>query len=257
MAMRISAALLTVMLLASAASADNSFIGRYEFDLSELNLNVWDASGSHDLSDIGLGGNVTFDIAQDSRGKIYGTAHANVVGAGLNLNFNYIITGSMTGNGSITRLKMKMKVAISGSVEGHPIRGSATIDIKAEVDEQQCTMLGSLKFRITIRGFGSESGSASFDMDFAPEMTGEVNAEADVTGERKNRFSGTGQIIMSNGETFGFTVSGVYNAKKDQMTTTFKATTASRGSSLKMVIDGGDNGILKVNGRVMGQRLRY
>ena len=71
----------------------------------------------------------------------------------------------------------------------------------------------------------------------------------------KNKLSGTGSIVFSNGESFQFQLLGRYSAKTQKSKILLRGTGADKGATLWLSIVGPDMGIESLRGIVGGQRI--
>ena len=91
------------------------------------------------------------------------------------------------------------------------------------------------------------------------EMTGEavllIDVESDVSGKK---LEGSGALILSNNDTYNLYTKGKYNSKNNETKLSLKGVADStKGIKFKLKIDEGSDAATFINGKALGQQLKY
>lgn len=241
--------LLAILLL----PAQSSFAETYFFDFTG-DLSVWDISGSY-TEDYTIGCDISYDLTQDAAGKFTGGGSASCSVEGIDIDMTFDINGSIKQTGGVATVKMSMKFKGTAYDGWDTYKFTASAKVTAEVDSVAGTIEGTVKVKISIKGYGSESGVVPYTIDLPLDMDGTFTLELDVNADGK-KLQGTGTLTLSNGDTYNFSIKGKYNAKTDENKLTLKGDASFKGSSLKITIDESDGQMTSLTGKTLGQKLK-
>jgi len=240
--------LLAILLL----SPQSSFAETYFFDFTG-DLYVWDVSGSY--TDDSTGFNISYVLTQDAQGKLTGSGSASCSVAGVDVDISFDITGSIKQTGGIAIVKMSFKFigTASDGYDTYPFTANAKI--KAEINLDSGTIEGTAKVRVSIRGYGSYSDESLYTEELPLDMDGAFTLELNVN-EDGGELQGAGELILSNGDTYHFSITGKYNYRTDKSKFKLTEDVSSKGSKLKIIIDESDGVITSINGKILGQKIK-
>lgn len=236
-------------------SAQSSFADTYSFDLTG-DLSIWDISGSYDDTSLGFSLNISYDLTQDTAGKFTGGGNASCTILGTDVDMEFTIKGSVKQKGGDATVKMTMKFTGTADDGVDTYKFKANAKVTAEINSIDGTIDGTVKVRISISGYGSESGEVLYIEDLPVDMDGTFTLELDVTEDAKGKLLGTGTLTLSNGDTYNFSVTGKYKAKTDESKLTLKGDDSSKKCKFKIVINEGDGQMTYLNGKALGQKLK-
>ncbi len=240
-----------LMSFASPAMAEwQNGIGDLTYDLTE-SLSIWDISGSY--SDAIATGGIELDyvITQDGRGKLTGTGNASTSMGGVDLDFPVEVKGTVTVKKGVTWVKMTLNGKGTALYEGKLKNYIFSEKVKAQVDPNSQTLMGTAQVRVSALGH-TQKATEIFEKSLPEDMDGASLLSLSCAANGK-KIGGTADMTLSNGESYGFSVSGKYNAKTDACTLSLKGNT--RGPRLKLKVDGSDGNINILVGKVAGQKL--
>jgi hypothetical protein len=215
-------------------------------------LYIWDISGTY--SDDALGADISYTVTQDDAGKITGYGNASYSYGGATLYMTYNITGTVIQKNGLAsvKLKFKFKGTVYDGVDTY--RFSATETVTAEINSNSKVISGSVKIRVSVQGYGSTSEVVPFSQSLPADMDGTAVLSLSCDSDGKN-VVGTGQLALSSGDIYNFSVKGKYNAKYDESSLILKGDQAAKKNSLKIKVDGSDGSMKSLNGKVLGQKL--
>lgn len=242
----------SVLLALLFFSAPPSIAETYSFDF-EGDLEIWDLSGTYD--DYSLGINISYDMVQDAQGKITGYGEASGTSQGVYIETTFDITGSVTQKNGVGIVKLLIKFQGTAEYQGEVYRFTATEKVTAEIDPLAQTITGEVKVKVSMKGYGSYSDSADFEADLPPDMDGSAAFTFEVTADGK-KLVGTGELVLSNGETYQFSVKGTFKAKTNVSSFKFTGIDSAKKSKLNMQVDEDDGHIIKLSGKILGQKLK-
>ena len=258
---------LTLFLILFFSSNLNSFAQpayTYNYDLEDYGTGVWDVSGT--FTDDSLGCTVALTLVQDERGRVTGGGFFNCIVEDVYIQLDYNVMGNIrqkqiittTGPAYIPTGRLNIRFNGTASYQGRTLRCTATQTINADINLDDSTMYGTAAARVCIAGLRCASESLSFTEPLDPGMDGSSNLNFEVTQGRWN-LTGTqlAELTLSNGRTSYFSVTGTYNARRNESRFRFQGVNLSRGCSLNITIDEGSGDIILLNGSVHGQRLSY
>jgi hypothetical protein len=222
----------------------------YDFDGL---LYIWDLSGSYSNS---IDSSIVFDIdytmTQDTDGKItgYGNAQASVdTDYGIaDIDIPFDVKGSVSQKNGTAFVKLSFKGEGTVSLDGDSFNVNWSSTIKAIIDPASNEITGEVKVCLS-----SARETVPFTQPLQDDMDGSAILSISCAPSGRNLL-GTGELTLSNDDTYNFGVKGTYNVKKDESSLTLKG--EAKRNSLKMKIDGSDGRINSLNGKVLGQVLK-
>ena len=237
--------------------------GNYSINI-DAPARLYDISDTYDQDLDDLSMHYTLNV--DAKGKIGGGGHASVSDGANYLNADLTFSGAMSTAGSVTRVRFSLKMAGSGEVEGHYATFSAVVTVNLEIDPTAQEMVGLASGRVSVRvpGYGSQSARLppeSFSMELPADMDGSWSvtlSEVHPVTTSGRSLASTGAILLSNGNSIPFNVTGSYSPRTDQAHLTLKGTPESRGASLRLTTTSSQGAInlLSFKGKVLGQKLQ-
>ena len=249
-----------VMALASMARADIG-AGSYvvEFD---GNVTLWDISGTYSEDLGGLA--VDYTLSVDPSGKITGYGSASyAAGYGIGFDTTFNLTGTVTTAGSVTRVVLNMSLKGTGQYSGSTIHFGASIRENLEIDREAATLIGTASGNISlsVAGFGSlgqKIPTTEIALDLPADMDGSWDLTVDVH-PNGTKLTGTGQITLSNGSVYGFTLTGTYAARTDLSKITIKGLPSNKSLAANLVAQFSQAGmnVTSLKGKALGQALTY
>jgi hypothetical protein len=240
--------LLAILLL----SPQSSFAESYFFDFTG-DLYVWDISGSYTDDSTGL--NISYVLTQDAQGKLTGSGSASCSVAGVDVDISFDITGSIKQTGGIAIVKMSFKFRGTAYDGYDTYKFTASAKATAEINLDSGTVEGTVKVKVSIKGYGSESYESPYTLELPPDMDGAFTLDLNVN-EAGRKLQGTGELVLSSGDIYYFSVTGKYNSKTDESSFTLKGDGSSKGCSLKIKVDESDDSITSLTGKVLGQKIK-
>jgi len=251
------AAMATLWSVARADLASGSYT--VEFD---GNVPLWDISGTYS-EDIG-GLTVDYTLSVDPSGKITGHGSANYAGTyGIGIDTTFNFTGTVSTAGSVTRVTLNMTMKGSGQFQGSTINFSASIKENMEIDADASTMVGTTSGNValSVRGlgnFGEKIPATDVSLDLPYDMDGTWDLTLNATGSG-SKITGTGQITLSNGSVYGFTLTGTYATRTDLSKVAMKGTLANKTMSANIVANFSKAGmnVKSLKGKALGQTITY
>ncbi len=235
-----------LLLLILFLSPRYSYADTYSYDFTG-DLSIWDVSGSY--TDDAMGCSVVLTMNQDTQGKITGGGNAQCSISGVDINMTYDIKGSIKKQNSTTTVKASIKFSGGASYMGESFKFSASEKITAEIDPASEMMYGTIKVKVSVAG-ERVSETTSFSETLPDDMDGTFDLIFDVNQAGKGLL-GSGNLEISNGETFMFSVKGKTNDKKGES----KFSLTGDGCKLKLTIDAIDDHIRSLKGKVLGQKV--
>jgi hypothetical protein len=214
---------------------------------------LWDISG--DYSDDSMGCTIDYTITQDAKGKITGFGGASCSIYGVDIDMTFDIKGSVKQRNGICSVIMNMKF-IGTATDGYEtLKFKASEKVKAQIDPGAGLIEGTVRVCIAIAGYGSYCDTVAFSVLVPVDMDGssQLDFDANLAGKK---LIGTGTLELSNGDTYDFTVTGKYNAKKNQSTLTLKGTGSAKGCTFKIKVDEGSGDIDSLKAKVLGQCIK-
>jgi len=227
--------------------------GDITYDFDGL-LYIWDISGSYsgpiDVQGITL--NLDYVISQDTSGKITGTGTADAIYGSADIDIPFDVKGSVGQKNGNACVNLSFKGNGPADVEGETVKFTFSEQLRGGIiDPCSNEISGEAKVRLSARGVSARE-TILFTEPLPDDMDGSATLSISCAPSGK-RLLGTGELTLSNDETYNFGVKGTYNVRKDESSLTLKGD--ARGNSLKMKIDGSDGRIKSLNGKVLGQVL--
>jgi len=226
------------------------------------NVTLWDISGTYSEDLGGLA--VDYTLSVDPSGKItgYGSAsYAASYGIGIDTTFN--ISGTVSTAGRVTRVTLSMTMKGSGQFQGSTVNFSASIRESMEIDAETSTLVGTTSGNVSlsVRGFGNfgekiPTADVALDLPYDMDGTWDLTLNTVTSGPK---ITGTGQITLSNGSVFGFTIAGTYAARTDLSKVAMKGTPTNKAMSANIVANFGKAGmnVRSLKGKALGQTITY
>jgi hypothetical protein len=173
----------------------------------------------------------------------------------MDVNMSFGITGSVKQTSGLAIVKMSFKFTgtVSNGLDTIEFTGKATV--KVEIDSVAGTMNGIIRLRVSVKGYGSESFEEPYSIELPADMDGTFSLELNVVEENRELL-GTGELILSNGDTYHFSITGKYNYRTDKSKFKLTEDVSSKGSKLKIIIDESDGVITSINGKILGQKIK-
>lgn len=221
----------------------------YYFDFTG-NLSLWDLSGTY--TDYALGGEISYTLTQDSAGKITGYGTGTMSMSGLNITATYDIDGSITQKDGIAELELSTDYSGTATYLGDTYEFTAKETTTAEIDASTAMMTGVVEVELTMEGYGSERYTMDFSTETPEGMDGSFELEFDIY-QNGTRLTGNGILILSNSETYDLTASGKFKSRTNESTISLRG--SARGSRLRLSVDGSDDHIETLRGKILGQEL--
>lgn len=229
-----------------------------------LTNRLWDLTGSYALNCAfrGAGGKLItssygVEIGQDGRGFLRGAGQNILILVG-----NVPFAASYTAKGKVTRShgvsRAVLEVRLYGDTDLIPgrlthFRITAVYKV-TQFDPASGVLRGTVRANANFPGIGGGSATTDFSAPLPGGMDGTWNLNLNVIPFRT--LGGNATVTLSNGRTLDFSLKGHYSSGSD--TSKLKLTGAgdSRGSVLKLILDGNQNITYNgLKGRVMSQKL--
>jgi len=216
-------------------------------------MGVWDISGSYsgELYDL----DIDYTVTQDTAGKITGdgevtgTLYIEKYDVDVDIDMTVNITGSVSQKNGLYLVKLNIKARGTASFDGGTYNASASETITAEIDPASKEMRGTVKARVSSKGY-SASDTDTFTVPLPDaDMNGTSTLTINYSGDKK--LSGDATLLISNGDSYDLIANGSYNEKKDETTLTLKGDK----NTLTIKIDGTTGEIKSLKGKVLGQKL--
>lgn len=226
--------------------------GDIAFDFADV-LDIWDISGSYS-GEVADNINLSYTITQDTRGKIAGTGTANVCIDGNNcVDIPCTVKGYVKQKNGIAYVRLTISgkgiLTIAGVVR--KVSFSEQLSV-GTINPSDGKISGSAKVRVSVSGRKSQGLIVPFTATLAQNMDGLAVLYVHCSSSG-NYLLGTANLMLPNGQNYGFSVKGKYNVKLNESNLNLKGN--APGNSLKIKID--SNGyITALKGNVLGQVLR-
>jgi len=229
---------------------DDPVDGEIDIDLEDYNLSIWDFSGTYTYSLYNM--TLTYTLSQDAKGKVTGSGTFVDSSDGNDISIPVEIKGNVKGKKGIVTLKYKMK---GKDENGNKIQDN----LKLELNESTLSLVGTDKLKVCQKGGGCKKTDSDVSLDVPDGMTGEAELEIDVESDASGKkLEGTGELTLSNGDEYPLSAKGKYNSNKDETQFQVKGVADStKGIKFKLKIDEGSDAATFINGKALGQQLKY
>lgn len=248
---------------------------RLGFDFDTSTYPAWDLSGGYNLNQpiTGAGGvtvplSYTVYITHDAKGRLSGSGSTLVNVDGQVVAASYTLKGTVSGGGNNTRANFS--VSFKGKDWFYGVFRSFNLhaNYKLNVNPVDLTLSGKANGNISIEGSGSSQIKADeTDLPLPTGVTGSWSVNVAVTLLKS--FYGTGTVGVSmfkSPELPGgwpdkrillTEVKGSYSSSKNLVNTSLKGIDDSKGSDLnaKFYLDGVTPP--RVNGKILGQKIKW
>jgi hypothetical protein len=233
-------------------SAPQSVADTYSFDFTG-ELEIWDLSGTY--TDDSIGCTISYDLAQDAQGKITGYGTASCTTQGVDIDMTFDINGSVrqTNEVAIVKLVLNFQGTADDGYEVYPFK--ACEKVTAQIDSGAGLITGEVKIKVCIKGLGCESFRGSFEGEIPADMDGSSTFEFEVTADGK-KLVGTGELTLSNDDTYQFSATGKFKDKTNTSKFTFQGEGSAEKCKLSVQVDEDDGHIIKLKGKMLGQKLK-
>jgi len=191
-------------------------------------------------------------LIQDAKGKLTGSGTFDYSSDEIAMSIPVEIKGKVKGKNNIVTLKYKVK---GKDAEGKKIQNNLMLAL----DESILSLVGTEKMKVCQKGAGCEKTEASVSLDVPDGMTGEAELEIDAElDENGKKLEGTAELTLSNGDEYPLSAKGKYNSNKAETQFQLKGVADStKGIKIKLKIDEGSEAATFINGKVLGQQLKY
>jgi len=204
---------------------------------------LWDFSGSYSFTIPGQGLSVNMTVAMTPDGKYTGTATVDGTppfgSFSINSNFSGTVAGSASGVALSINLKgtdSSVMVDLSQLGKSGTANGSVTaaLTLPFKLDASGLTLDGMVTGSAQVKVPKQEGVAAPITKTFTlPKTSTSADLVNGMNGswtlkfvtmnlDSKNKYTGTGQIVLSNNTTFNFNVTGTYAPSTGVSTLTFK-----------------------------------
>lgn len=230
-----------------------------EFDGS---VSLWDISGTYSENIDGIA--MDYTISVDPSGKITGNGSIAMDDVSLgNMDMDFTFSGTVKTSGTVNRVDLKMTLKAGGVIEGYDFTLKMSMNERLEINSETRMMLGTVsgKVSISVRGFGSESmviDPTDVALELPIDMDGSWNLVITAT-PTNTKIGGTGSIVLSNGSSYGFSLSGSYKASLDISKISLKGGITNKAMSFNFEAVCNGPGITpkKLKGKALGQSLVF
>ena len=231
-----------------------------EFDGS---ASLWDVSGTYDASFDPI--EINYTLSMDPSGKFTGEGSASISGYEdgyyVDLHADFTFVGSVKSAGNVVRVNMSMKMTGSGEVAGYYATFAASIKEALEVDASTRQLVGTLsgKVSVAIPGQGKASQAipqTDYAVSLPPDMSGIWELDLDVV-PADTKYIGSGEVRLSNGTSFGFTLGGTYSVKTDLTKLTLKGIPPYSNLNVSLAATNvtSELNIQTLKGKLLGQKI--
>ncbi len=257
---------LLTMVLAGFASLARAEMAAGTYTVSfGGNLDLYDLSGTYS-EDLG-GINLNYTLTMEPSGKFTGVGTASAgdfFGYDLNLDMDLDFTGAVSVSGNVTRVNMQMKLKGGGTVEGYAVTFSANMKETCEIDTSSQSLVGTVsgKVNVAVPAMHKKASQPVRDTVNTPlpwGMNGSWDLVLNVIPSGKSKYTGSGEVALSNDRTLPFTVTGSYASKSDTSKLTLKGSGSNRGASVSVLgaFESGSVNVQTLAGKILGQTLKY
>ena len=239
----ITSFLLSFILFFTVNYADAVYLNHY-------NLSIWDFSGTYMQSRDNM--TLSYILSQDVKGKVTGSGNFNDSSDGNDISIPVEIKGNVKGKNNIVTLKYKAKGKDS---EGNKIQNNVMLAL----NESILSLVGTEKMKICQKGTGCLKFDVSIAFNVPDGMTCETILSIDATPDGSGKkLEGTAELTLSNGDEYPLYAKGKYNSKKDETQYQLKGVVDStKGIKLKLKIDEESDAATFINGKALGQKIKY
>jgi hypothetical protein len=247
---RMAAMLLVMFCLSLPDAVGETYT--YNFD-GQPYTGIWDVSGSYSGKLCGL--DISYTVTQDTGGKLTGSGdvtgspYIEKYGMYVDIDMTCNITGSVSQKNSVCLVKLNIKAKGTASFDGRTSSARAYETITAEIDPASKEMSGTVKARVSSKGY-SASDTNEFVVSL-PDINMDGTSTLTINYSGNKKLSGTAELLISNGDSYDLIATGRYNEKNNESTLTFKGDK----NRLTIKIKGTSGAIKSLNGRVLGQKL--
>jgi hypothetical protein len=222
-------------------------------------VRIWDVSGSYNNSVTGFGLNYTLNM--DKSGKFAGKALINVSDEmDMNLSFFGAVT---SGPSNVTRMTLTMRLKGTMDLESMSMNFSGLIKEKLEIDPNTGMMVGTMSgsVHVSIPKLGRSATQKIPVSDVSTYLPYGMNGKWDLTLNVQTnglRYTGDGEVRLSNGRTVPLLTTGTYSAKTDLSKLNIKnvGTNGIVKFGLVSTVENGQLNIEKLLGSALGQKVR-
>jgi hypothetical protein len=229
--------------------------GHHSFKSSGVNQLVWDISGNYELSPtVGDEVSVRFPITivEDSQGKLTGAGNVTVSIDGDNVPGTYVLKGTITRSGGVTKVNASVKLSGKGVLQGQQSTYSLSAAYKLDIDPASRTITGTARGSAKASGLGSGPISENFTDPLPTGMDGGWSLDMNLV-PNGTKLGGTSSIHLNNGRSLDLGVKGSYSPKNHKSTITLNGINTAKGTTLTVV--GNDDALttMTVKGKILGQ----
>ncbi len=256
--------LFAFVLIASLQFGRSDVPGEVDFSFGSEPSPVWDLSGGYTLEQPLVGSDQQslplvfgISVAHDARGHLSGSGTIEVDYGGSFFAADYVATGSVSGGGDLTRVKLRVRLKGEDFVAGIFTKFSISLSYNLEVNAEAGTLTGTVRGGAGFAALGSGRVNSDISVDLPSGMDGSWSAH--LTIAPLNPLAGTGQITLSNHRLLQTTLKGSFKSSLDQTSVRLSGIGDSLGTRVNLkFIQVGDNPaeLTDLSGRILGQKVR-
>jgi len=246
----------------------------FGFDFDTSNYPAWDISGAYLLDQpiTGAGGapvplSYTVYITHDSKGKLTGSGQTLVNVDGQVISATYKVSGNVSGGGTGTRANFSVNFKGNDVVYGIQRSFNGHVNYKLNVDPAGLSLSGTARGSFSIQGSGSSQIKVDASLPLPAGVDGSWSINVGVLP--LNQFVGSGTIGVSAYNSpdlpggwpakriLPAEVNGSYSSSKNLVNTHLKGIDEGNGSDLTVKFEPGSIFPTKMNGKVLGQKIKF
>jgi len=241
--------LIVLLLTCSSLVAQTSQHYSYAF----TNVPLWDITGP--FTNGIPGDTVTGSVTLQANGQFTGTRTEIDTLNGDYLEGSGFIKGRLSSTPSQIELRYGWQGTYSGVVAGNNISVTANGHGSGALIPVSRSIQFSETLRVCVVHGRCNTSVQGIDLALDPAMDGtwQVDVDLDAAG---SKLTGQAVLTLSTGRSFDYQVSGTQNVKRDTAILRLKGMNAATTSSLTLYTQGVDQTLVKLQGRLLGQKLK-
>jgi hypothetical protein len=229
--------------------------GVVSFSFSTNDAAIYDFTGSLQFDQTMIGAGQTeiplsygINITQDARGFLTGSGTIEVAAGDNFVAADYIARGKVSTRGGLTRISLVVRLKGNDAFGGLTTPFSITISYSLTVAPESGTLEGTARGSARFGRLGNSR--IRTDVSVALPAGADGNWTLLMNIAPFNRLGGTASVILSNGRTLNFNLSGRFSSSLDRSTVHLSAFADSRGNTLTVIFN---PDLLLLRARLFGQ----
>lgn len=213
---------------------------------------LWDATGDYQRVFGGSTINTHFEHHADgrltgARTEVFDDGNSHLEGAAF-------IRGRVFSHPPLVGYRAHWSGSYAGTVNGTPIVAHAKVHGTGVIAPSTLSIIGEGQGRICVVGIKCTKLDDGFQIPLPAGMIGTWSLTLTVK-RNLTRLSGHAELVLSNGRTLSYIVGGKYKPRDDSASILLRGTGESAKSRFEIATTGEDFDLVRLRGKVLGQKL--